>query len=1028
MLSLAKVDALGGRTGRYYTDSVASGAEDYYAGRGESAGVWMGAGAARLWLEGEVSTADFHAVLNGRLPKTGDVLRDGPRRADGEFEEGVVRGFDLTFSAPKSVSVLWAAGDDHIAAQIQRALDVATAEALAWLEQQACVVRRGKGGAFEFAGAGFVAVGFRHRTSRAQDPQLHTHVVVSNMAEGPDKRYTALRGQYLYRHGRTAGFVFQASLRDQLTQRLGVVWEQSRTPGVCEIAVVPSTVCDAFSTRRREIEAALLGLSESAGAAQVAALATRPAKRGVDAEDGLRRSWQMKAAELGFDAFAVANVLNRERVVQRLTDDELDRALTREHSTFDEGALTRTIAAAATDGASLPELRRRVEAWQSGPSAVKVSQLTDGAQTRLAGEDKPKTVRPAERWTTLEHLSLERHLVKLAAERRGASAGVVDEHLVDAVLATAPTATRDQQAMVRALCGRGDGVHVVRASAGAGKTWTMELARRAWEAQGYTVVGVAQARRAALELRDQAGIIDAMSIAALEAQLDRGTALPSGVVLVVDEAAMVDTRTTARLADRVAAVDGLLVLCGDDHQIREIGAGGAFSGLARRLGATTLTGNRRQVHEVDRLRERLLRLDVPEAFFRSATEDGELVLCTDVQKARELLVAEWLRTVPDHQSGETIMLARSREDVTWLNAVACSVLRASAVDAQRLEGPDGDFAIGDWVIARRNDGRLGVVNGQRGTVHLVDLAAGTVTLRDHATDALLELPESYINAGHLEHAYALTAHLAQGMSVERAHVLGSASPERGWTYSALTRHREDVRLYVVAPLALQPEVPTELTGDLRPADTLGQDGTKAMALDTLPDGSRAQGLDELRERQDQLRGLVSEGRQARAALEALEAQVRALPAPATAFDRAKLRRWQEQAAEAAREPILGLDLEAVEAEARTAARDFDRRLDFELQRAVAVARVRPPAHVGALLGPRPEDLGRSAAWDRAAWSVEWYRLRYLDQRQRIDLERGLGDPPLDPTAREHWHAAVAAAQQVREIGPQRVTHELDLGG
>jgi ATP-dependent exoDNAse (exonuclease V) alpha subunit len=149
-------------------------------------------------------------------------------------------------------------------------------------------------------------------------------------------------------------------------------------------------------------------------------------------------------------------------------------------------------------------------------------------------------------------------------------------------------------------------------------------------------------------------------------------------VLVVDEAAMVDTRTIARLAARTEQAGGMLVLCGDDHQITEIGAGGAFSGLARRLGATTLTGNRRQRSEHERLKERLLRLAVPEAYLRTATDAGELVFCAGVQDARELLVAEWLREHTSHGPGESIMIARAREDVEWLNEVARSVLRRTS--------------------------------------------------------------------------------------------------------------------------------------------------------------------------------------------------------------------------------------------------------------------------------------------------------------------------------------------------------------
>lgn len=192
-MSIAKINGVDGRSGAYYIDSVASGIEDYYAGRGEAKGRWLGSGGQALELDGEVGPEQFFHMLNGIDPRTGRAVRIAPRdETSGELRSGVVRGFDLTFSVPKSVSVLYAAGDDRVSGQVRDAVDHATGEALSWLEERACVVRRGRGGVVEQAGGGFVAAAFRHRTSRAGDPQLHTHVVVSNMAQGPEGRWTAL--------------------------------------------------------------------------------------------------------------------------------------------------------------------------------------------------------------------------------------------------------------------------------------------------------------------------------------------------------------------------------------------------------------------------------------------------------------------------------------------------------------------------------------------------------------------------------------------------------------------------------------------------------------------------------------------------------------------------------------------------------------------------------------------------------------------------------------------------------------------
>src|SRR5262249_23599594 len=138
-----------------------------------------------------------------------------------------VAGFDLTFSAPKSVSLLHALGDEDTRRAVNEAHLSAWQAALAYLEQEACVVRRGPQGVIREHGQGFVAAAYQHRTSRAQDPHLHTHVIVANMARTPsDGEWRALDGEAILKTYRlAAGYLYQAQLRAELQQSLGVEWE-----------------------------------------------------------------------------------------------------------------------------------------------------------------------------------------------------------------------------------------------------------------------------------------------------------------------------------------------------------------------------------------------------------------------------------------------------------------------------------------------------------------------------------------------------------------------------------------------------------------------------------------------------------------------------------------------------------------------------------------------------------------------------------------------------------------------------------
>ena len=163
-----------------------------------------------------------------------------------------VAAFDLTFSAPKSVSVLFAIGEPALAGALVEAHESAVDAALGYLEREACRVRRGRGGVRREAGEGFVAAAYRHRMSRAEDPQLHTHVVAANMARGADGRWTALDATPIYQHAKAAGFLYQAHLRAAVRERLPWVrWgpvrngmaeiEQHRPGGVAGVLHAPSS-------------------------------------------------------------------------------------------------------------------------------------------------------------------------------------------------------------------------------------------------------------------------------------------------------------------------------------------------------------------------------------------------------------------------------------------------------------------------------------------------------------------------------------------------------------------------------------------------------------------------------------------------------------------------------------------------------------------------------------------------------------------------------------------------------------------
>ncbi len=323
--------------------------------------------------------------------------------------------------------------------------------------------------------------------------------------------------------------------------------------------------------------------------------------------------------------------------------------------------------------------------------------------------------------------------------------------------------------MVRRLAGDGDGVAVVVGPAGAGKTHALAAAREAWEASGRRVCGAALARRAARELEDGAGI-PSTSVAALLDALDapaRTRRSRRRAVLVLDEAGMLPTRELAELVDHARRLDVKLVLVGDHRQLPAIGAGGAFRGLMARLPVDRAAREPPPARAVGarRAAARCARATRPRRSGATTQPSGSSSASARRELRRRLVADWWAARDPDG----AVMIAQRRVDVDDLNGRAHALMRPPARSAtEEVTVAGAAFSAGDRVVVRRNDSALGVVNGDRGVVVAVDRA------RDGSTSRLargqVSLPREYLErpTRHgrpaLMHGYAITAHLAQGMT------------------------------------------------------------------------------------------------------------------------------------------------------------------------------------------------------------------------------------------------------------------------
>ena len=613
---------------RYYAEEVALGLEDYFTGRGEAPGRWTGSGAAGLGLAGQVDPAHLAALFGqGRDPLTGEALG---RAFDHRAHSEVVAGYSLSLSPPKSVSVLWALGGPDVAEQVRAGHDAAVAATVSFLEDHASFSRMGKAGVFQVDTDGLVVATFVHRTSRGVDPQLHTHLLVSNKVRCGDGRWRAVDGRELYAHQKPAGNLYQAALRAELAARVGVEWAPVDVNGQADIVGVPEDLCRHFSSRRREIEAAgavrvataearlgrALTADERAEAYQLATLATRPAKEhDAEATESLVERWVAEAAAFGRSPESwLALALGRSPAQLGLplaaagdVVADVVAELAEQRSTWGRTDALRLVARRLPP--ALASSAEEARAWiEAGADAVvadrHVVALAAPARAEVPGElcrrdGLPTTERHGRaRYTTRATLALEAEVIDFAGRGREAGVAVASQRPIEAAVVSAGLG-EDQAAAVRRVCGGGEAVVCLVGPAGAGKTRSVGAARAAWEASGVPVRGLAVSAVAAGVLNEEAGLAsDTLAKFLFEnAKPVVGPEwhLRAGEAVVLDEASMVATTDLARLVAAVEQAQAKLVLVGDHRQLGAVGAGGLFRLLVADTAAAELTDARRFV-------------------------------------------------------------------------------------------------------------------------------------------------------------------------------------------------------------------------------------------------------------------------------------------------------------------------------------------------------------------------------------------------------------------------------------------------
>jgi conjugative relaxase-like TrwC/TraI family protein len=741
----------------------------------------------RLGIEtgGTVDGADFIALMEGRHPGTGRWLR--PEGAGG----GRGGGIDVTLSAPKSVSTVWALGDPRQRGQIEAAHARAVEQTILYLREQVPVVRRRYNGqVVEEHAKDVIAAEYRHTTARgvsgaqAPDPQLHSHIVLTG-AVREDDRIVAVASRPVFRSAREMGAFYRAALADELVREGYTVERGTGKDGrYFEIAGVPQGLREAFSGRSREVARAAerfrarYGHAPERGELRNLALENRRSKEMTTRSD-LQLVWAETGRAHGFgpeEAVRLTGASERPTAVRSI-EDRIEAKLTEQHAVFQDRDL-RAVALEQAAGEMVPD-----EALGVAREMVRdrrILTLEGGRMTTLA-------VRAQEQ-------AIERRVATLA---RPAGRDVGEAARGHAARETAERIggplTPEQHHALGVLTGPERAVVLV-GPAGAGKGVVIDAAARAEQHAGRETIAVAVSGSTAERLGADSPALagQTLTLDALVARADTGTVhVGRDTTVIVDEAGMIDHRRMDALTALVERSGAKLIAVGDGKQLPSIGPGGMFDRLARHAPTAELADIHRTADPAEQKAWRALRDGEPERAMAHYASRGDLHLTDTREQAAERAVQTWAALTEGRDVREVALIAdASNHEIDRLNARA-QHLRAERGELGHVEVPlpgvHYGLRAGDLVAftaQHRPPVQPRVENGARGQVSAVHERGVTVTL--DGSQRGVQLAGDDLEPLRL--AYAQHVYRQQGATVERSVVLTG-----GWQTSKETAYVEATR-------------------------------------------------------------------------------------------------------------------------------------------------------------------------------------------------------------------------------------------
>ena len=595
---MMSISALSGGDHHYYLQLTNT---NYYTESGEPPGRWYGLAAEEFGLSGLVEKAHLERLCNGfhhetekRLVQNAGVLEGDKARKPGD---------DMTFSADKTVSALFAVADDDLRDAIRREHDRAVKAALELAQDRAGFVRIGRDGQ-RLLPAPLLWSLFEHGTSRAGDPQLHTHALLLNLTVLEGGKSRTVDSTHLYHWQKALGAVYRAELARGM-ERLGFHVERVEEGSSVFFRVrgVPEELTEFWSKRRAEIEAKLkleLGSLEAASgrAKEIATLDTRRKKELEKPRSEMVLGWREEAREFGLTPEYVRSI-RAPYQKQTLPETEAHKAdvwrealgkLSYHQAYWSEAEMTKVVAERAAGRLSAAEARELIANKIRSPELVTRGQLVTREKNSRANQYLDRV---EEQFSTPQILALEKAMLERVRRVAARPPHEVEKSVLEGVLRNYPTIAPEQKRAVEYLTSGGP-IRMLSGTAGTGKGFTLQVCHEVWKREGREVIGIADAGATAKRLEKDTGISsDTMAMTLIRLESGRLTLSPRSTV-VVDEAGMLGTAPFAKLLEHVDRAGARVIFAGDADQLQPVQAGAPFKYVSDIVGETKLVDIRRQ--------------------------------------------------------------------------------------------------------------------------------------------------------------------------------------------------------------------------------------------------------------------------------------------------------------------------------------------------------------------------------------------------------------------------------------------------